>query len=912
MQKWKRRLIISGAAVISLCIIYIVFNFVFLDFFVNFWWFGSLDFQGYYLKRIFYREMTFAAVFLFFSLVFFSNFWFASRYLGTSSIARECQLDLECRKRHERMFHNFQSGSMKIYTPLSFLLAIPVSIPFYEKWEEGLLWFFGPSSGIQDPVFGKNISYYLFSYPIYSFLQQELLTVFSLLFFFLFILYALESRFLNQEEQALPKSAKIHLTAIAVIATLMGTWGILLQRVELLYKNTHLPRFFGPGFVEMWIELPLIWLTAIAFTATVFSLIYYVHKRRGLIPLLSFIGILLLLTGVRTTDFIERNIQEYFVVPNESVREKPYIERSIESTLHAFDLQDVETRNYRIHPVSELTKDVDLQKSLRNIPLWDRELLDAVFTQLQSFNRYYDFSDVDVDRYTVNGVYQQVFLAARELNTEELPEAARNWINIHLQYSHGYGIVMIPAVQGGDEPMTWFLSDMPIVSDFDFKVSQPGIYYGEQYYPYTIVPNDMGEIDRQAGKNDDAGKVHYSGTGGVSLSTIWRKILFSVYFQEQDILLTSKTNKKSRILFRRNILEAIRTVTPFFVLDEDPYIVNTSEGLFWVVDAYTVSSRFPNAQQYSRNAMNRNFDNKEFNYIRNSVKITVDAYNGNIAYYVFDPSDPIIRAYSRIYPELLRPIDRMPEEMRAHLRYPKQLFRIQMDVYAKYHQTDPEIFYREEDTWEFAKMGSRNVKPYYMTLNTLKKENTEFLLFSPMSPLGRDNLRSLVVVGCDGDDYGKIVVFSFPPGRQILGPSQINALINQDTDIAQEISLWAQTGSEVIYGRMILLPLRNTLLYIQPLYIRSATGLKIPELKRIIISQGDLAVMDRSIEGAVEKLETKLKARYDRIQKRLAPAAKETPAAAQDTGNPHTAEDSRTEEKNAENSRGHETENRSE
>ncbi len=879
MQKWKRWLILSGAAVLGLGLVYMIFNFVFLDFFVDLWWFRSLNYDGYYLMRLSYRYVIFAAVVLLFFLIFFSNFWFASRYLGTSSQAGVCNLeDAEARKECQSLLQMFQTGSLKIYTPFSFLLAVPIAIPFYERWEEGLLWFFGQKSGIQDPAFGKDISYYLFSYPVYTFIQQEILITFSLLFLALLLLYAVEWRMLSRDQRYLPKPAKIHLTVIAVIVVLTEAWGIVLERIELVYAADHMPRFFGPGFVDMTLRVSLIWITALVFLIWAFSLIFFVHRRKGLMPMLISLAVMLLVIGIRATDFFSDTIQEYIVKPNEMVRERKYIENSIRASLAAFNLEHIETRDYDIAPVMEVLRDPELQKTLRNIPVWDRELLDEVYTQFQSFHQYYTFPDVDVDRYTVRGVYQQVYLAARELSTDGLPEAARNWINRHLQYTHGYGIVMTPAVQGGDEPMTWFVQDIPTVSDFGLKVSVPGIYYGEENYDFVIAPNEMEEIDIQDRTGEKTDKVNYAGKGGVALSSLWRKILFSVYFQDKDIFFTPKTNADSRILFRRNIMEAIRTVTPFFLLDDDPYIVNTSQGLFWILDAYTVSERYPNAQRYARSMGSTEFGNAEFNYIRNSVKIVVDAYNGNISYYIADPRDPIILAYSSIYPGLLRDLAQMPAELRDHIRYPKQMFTAQMRIYAKYHQTDPDIFYREEDTWEFAKMESRAVKPYYMTLAMLNKQNSEFILFSPMSPIGRDNLRSLVVAGCDGANYGKMVVFNFPKGRQVLGPSQISAMINQDTEIAQDISLWIQAGAEVIFGRMIILPLRNGILYIQPLYTRSSSGSRIPELKRIIVSQGDMAVMDRSIEGSLQKLDARIKERSERIRQRHTVPGAETQA----------------------------------
>ncbi len=348
--------------------------------------------------------------------------------------------------------------------------------------------------------------------------------------------------------------------------------------------------------------------------------------------------------------------------------------------------------------------------SLRNIPVWDKEVLGEVFEQLQELRTYYEFSGVSVDRYTVNNALQQVFLSARELNLKALPPEARNWINERLKYTHGFGVVMTPAAQGGDEPLNWFIQGIPPTSNYGFEITNPAIYYGRSEFGPVIAPNDSGEMGHPVG--DTITEYNYQGTGGVPISNMFRKLVFALYFGERDIFFTTKTNRDSRMLFRRNIVEAIKTLTPFFTLDKDPYIVTTSKGLYWIQDAYTMSDRYPGSQPHDLG----------FNYIRNSVKIIVDAYNGSMDYYVADPEDPIVQAYRRIYPGLLKPLDAMPEELKAHVRYPRDLFDIQLSVYRKYHQSVEE-FYKQEDLWEFPMM-ERNKKlekmtPYYLTLNLL-------------------------------------------------------------------------------------------------------------------------------------------------------------------------------------------------
>lgn len=851
MQRWER----WGALGILILILLIAGGVALaiyaLDIIIDYWWFAATDLGGYYLMRLFYQDLVFVFITLVFFSLFFFNFWMASRFLGITE-PDACTFKPGEKLSYQKLVKLFQAGSLRVYTPLSLILAIPVAVPGYEQWERALLFLFGPNSGIKDPAFGRDISFYLFSYPIFKLIQTELLIVFSLLFVLLLILYWIEKRISCGDQEHFPRGARIHLTVLAVILALIQFWGYMLQRYELLYAANPDAVFFGPGFVEMRFYLPMIWISAFLFLAIAGCLILWGHGKMRHRPrdILIFVGLLLCffaLPVIRNSATIAGVLQQLLVEPNELALQKPFIQNNVEATLHAYDLRDVQTREYPVSRLPVLTASPALQESLHNIPVWDRDLLDDVYKQLQAIRPYYEFPDADVDRYTIGGLYQQVYLAAREFNMEDLPEAAQNWVNQHLQYTHGYGLVMTPAAQAADTPMTWYLQDIPVRSDYGITVEEPGIYYGLQNYEFAIAPNEAGEIDHP--KEDGNAVIHYAGKGGVPLSSIFRKLLFAIHFQDKNILFTTKTNDKSRILFRRNIREAIEYITPYFMLDPDPYLVMTDQRLYWIQDAYSYSDQYPYVAEYE----------KGYNYIRNSVKIVVDAYNGQFDYYVADPDDPIARAYQRIYPGLLKPLSKMPQALRKHIRYPKTLFEIQMKVYAIYHQRDPELFYRQEDTWEPVAMKKIPTNAYYLTLNLFDRNRHEFMLVTAFSPSTRDNLRSLAVVGCDGERYGRKVVFSFPKGRQIYGPSQISTIIDQDTYISQQITLWDQAGSEVIRGRMIILPIDRMVLYIQPLYLRSASRLKIPELSRLIVSQGTRVAMDRSLEEAFEKLENRLR-----------------------------------------------------
>ncbi len=863
MQRFKRwflTLLIGGFAFVAS---YIIFAVIFTDFTVEMWWHQSLGYENFFWLRLGYRYLVLAAFTLLFFFIFFLNFWIGSRYLGTVAPPPETE---QTTSRSRELVRHFRTGSMRVYAPFSLALAVLVAWPLYKQWEGTLLYVFGQSAGFQDPYFGRDISFYLFSLPLYENLVREVLIALALLTGGLLLLYWLERRVLTKVEQRLPNGAKIHLTLLLILFFGVGIWWVFLQRYALLYLTTHEPLFYGPGFVEMRILLPLLYLTIAGLITLALALLYLLHTRRGVKLLIISLVILTLGIGLRYTQFLPDTVQRYIVQPNEISREQAFMQKNIDATVRAYNIHKVETREDPILHDGEI-KVGKIGASLRNIPVWDKEVLGEVFEQLQELRTYYEFSGVSVDRYTVNNALQQVFLSARELNLKALPQEARNWINERLKYTHGFGVVMTPASQGGDEPLNWFIQGIPPRSNYGFEITQPAIYYGRSEFGPVIAPNDSGEMGHPVG--DTITEYNYQGTGGVPISNMFRKLVFALYFGERDIFFTTKTNRDSRMLFRRNIVEAIKTLTPFFTLDKDPYIVTTSKGLYWIQDAYTMSDRYPGSQPHALG----------FNYIRNSVKIIVDAYNGSMDYYVADPEDPIVQAYRRIYPGLLKPLDAMPEELKAHVRYPKDLFDIQLSVYRKYHQSVEE-FYKQEDLWEFPMM-ERNKKldkmtPYYLTLNIIDPDRPDFLLLCPMTPKGRANLRALCVIGSDAPHYGKMIVYTFPKGSLFLGPSQVEAIINQDTRVSEQLTLWNQMGSLVERGRMIVLPVMGSLVYIQSVYLKAAARLKIPQLKRLIIVKNDTVVMESTLEEGFARLEERFQAQSERARKRLQPVTPET------------------------------------
>ena len=875
-MKLATRILATAAGIgFLLGILFLAGSFLSIDYMVDYWWFDSLGYAFYYIQRLIYRYLVFLCVTALFFFIFFFNFWIASRYLGTGdSPPAKSVAQL---KAYRRVLQMFRTGSMLIYTPLSLVLSILIALPLFDQWEAFLLYVFGPEAAIADPVYGKDISYYLFSFPIYSLIQSRIFVSFSILLAGVVFLYFLEHRLLKAQEQHIQKGAKIHLGFLVFSVFAIIVWDFFLQRYELLYTAAYEPLFSGPGYAEMHLTLPLIYACVFFLSLTAVSAVYAAYRRKvaGIVTAVISAALFALVLGARYSGNLPDILNEYWVNPNAISKQSPYLRNNIDATLSAYNLKTVETREIRPGVLPEGIDEKMAQKIFRNIPVWDGELLNEVFEQMQELRTYYDFTRVDVSHYNVRGNNQQVFLAVREMNTAELPQGARNWVNDHLVYTHGYGAVMMPAGQGGDEPQTWFLKGIPLESDFGFKMAQPGVYFGMlPNYPYVIVPNDAGEFGYP--KGDANVTENYGGSGGVPVNSTFRKLMFAYYFRDTDILFTAKTNPKSRILFLRNIQDRIRRLTPYITLDHDPYAVITPGNIYWIQDAYTTSSFYPNSASTGSGTA-------RVNYIRNSVKIVVNAYNGKVDYYIFDDKDPVVNAYRRMYPGFFKDQRQMPPELRSQVRYPQDLFDIQMAVYAKYHQVDPAVFYQQEDIWEvgipgFATGQQHKTPSYYLTLGMIEPDQFDFVLVSPIMPKGRSNLRAMALAGSDRSSYGKLIVYSFPKGELIYGPAQVHALINQDTTVSQQLTLWDQAGSQVARGNMIIFPIGKMLVYIQPIYLKSSTNLKIPELKRLIMTQGQVVVMEKSLEEAFSKMIERITVENGRVNSRFAPDDVESPA----------------------------------
>lgn len=723
------------------------------------------------------------------------------------------------------------------------LLSLFIGIAQAGNWEILLKWLYAVPFGRTDPLFGHDLGFYLFSLPAYGVVRDGM---FALVFLAIVLSAgAYWGRGAIDVGDAAPRispAAIRHLSALLAVFFIVKAADYFLQRYQLLLGDNGI--VFGAAYTDVYVRLPLLTvMTAVAVVAAALC----TANVAALGFRLPVAAVVLVLGGSLLEGVIAGVFQNYRVKPDELRLETPYIVHNIALTRFGFGLDRVESKPFPA--AGKLTPEVLAanQTTIQNIRWWDpRPLLDT-YRQLQEIRLYYDFRDVDIDRYVVNGTYQQVMLAARELNQSRLPPDAQTWINQHFKFTHGIGIAMSPVNRFDDEGLPiFYVKDIPPVSPVGLAIARPELYFGEEARNYVVVGGGTTEFDYAKGQENVY--TTYQGRDGVSLRSLWRRALFAWHVGDIKLLISGNVTSGSRILFRRQPQARIHRIAPFLRLDRDPYLVASDGRLIWLQDAYTTSDALPYAQRNRRGGIN---------YIRNAVKIAVDAYDGTVTFYVADSADPIIRVYQRIFPTLFRPLSAMPAALRQHTRYPEDLFTVQAGMYGTYHMTDPEVFYNKEDLWSFPQESyggeTSTMQPYYTIMRLPGEADEEFILMLPMVPNNRDNMIAWLAARCDGPHYGSVIEFAFPKEKLIFGPAQIEARIDQDTTISQQLSLWNQTGSRVIRGNLLVIPIDDALLYFEPLYLR-AEKRELPELKRLIASAGDRVVMSPNVESLVAAL----------------------------------------------------------
>lgn len=694
--------------------------------------------------------------------------------------------------------------------------------------------------GLTDPVFGRDVGWYVFALPFYRLVHSALNAATWLGALVAAAAYIAGGAIgLTQSGVKVSHRARRHLLLLLGLLLTWKAWGYYLARFGLLLSPRGIT--FGAGYTDVHVSLPAYSvLTALALVAA-FSALIAAWRRSYT---LAGGAVVLLLIGSFMGGWLAPGVvQRLIVTPNEIARETPYIVHNIALTNFGFGLGRITERPFAVEDGLTSADLARNQGTLNNVRIWDWRALRQTYSQLQEIRPYYHFHDVDIDRYVIDGTYRQVMIAARELNQAKLPADAHNWVNLRLKFTHGYGAVMSPsnAVATDGRPL-FFLRDIPPRSASGLTVQRPELYFGEVASQYVIVKTAEQEFDYPAG---DANVYStYQGSGGFAVGGFLRKLVIAFRLGTYEMLFATEIRPESVVLMHRNITDRAKKVAPFLVYDEDPYIVVNEGRLWWIQDAYTVSSGLPYSQPTRAG----------HNYIRNSVKVVTDAYNGTQEFYMFDEADPVIQTYSRIFPGLFKPQAEFPAGLLAHVRYPVDLFNQQIEKYNVYHMRDPVVFFNKEDVWAVPRENFGGsavpVEPYYAIMRLPDGDREEFVLMQPLTPRGKDNMIAWVAARSDAPHYGTLVAYLFPKQELVLGPMQVEARIDQNPEISAQLTLWGTGGSSALRGNLLVIPIERSLLYVEPLYLQ-ASGNNLPELKRVIAAYGDRVVMEETLEKAI-------------------------------------------------------------
>jgi len=720
---------------------------------------------------------------------------------------------------------------------LAFLNGLGMSA----NWETFRISLASVPFGYNDPQFGRDVGFYVFQLPALNLIADWLTGVLMLTIVLSFAVHVLDGAIQPWERlKGFAPHVKAHLSVL--LALLVATFGFEYWISIWELNFSEFGQIVGAGYTDIHARVPAYQILIAVSLATAVALLLNIRYKGWRLPLISvgvWVAASILLGAVWPA-----LMQQFIVAPNEASAEAPYIERNITMTRKAFGLEDVKGQKF---PAAETLTAADVvadRETLKNVRLWDPSIVAQSYSQLQSIRPYYEFPDVDVDRYTIDGRRQQVLVSAREMNSALLPDQAQTWVNRHLVYTHGFGLVMSSVSESDSRGMPKFIiGDVPPRTTTDLKTEQPRLYYGEDTKDYVIVDTGIKEFDFPLG--DRNAEYQYKGSGGVPIGGIVSRVAWALHLGSSQILFSEYLKPESRVLMRRDLTSRLEALAPWLEYENDPYPVLVDGRIIWVIDAYTSSENFP----YSEG-----LPDSPTNYLRNSVKVTVDAFDGKTTFYAFDSEDPVLKAWSSVFPTLMVPGDKIPSEIRKHFRYPEGLFTAQAEIYRTYHMTDPRVFYNKEDQWEIPGTRQGNtMQPFFVLMRLPGKLEEQFYIMQPYTPRNRDNMIGWVAANSDPANYGERTVYQFPKERVVLGPEQVSARINQDALISPQLSLWGQRGSRAIFGNMLVVPIKESIVYIQPLYLQ-AEQTAIPELTRVIVVYADKVEMERTLEAALLKV----------------------------------------------------------
>ena len=820
--KFNRSIWIIGL----LFILLLSFNWV-VNVYTDWLWFTELSYDEVWLKQWAVRLTVFVVAIVIAAAVL----------LGNWLIARRRAI------RNTSPFHPqflTPSGVGWLIAGVALFLAFTFASGAASQWEELLLFLNRIPFAIDDPIFNRDVGFYIFELPVYEFLQGWLLSLTFLALLGILPIYAINQLPDIQRGRWRPQESvdlRRHVALLAGLFLALWSIGYLFDIFGLLYSPRGV--VFGASYTDMNASL---WAlrAQFLFMALTSLAVFYNIFRFSFRPVLITGGLWLAATFL-LGGLYPGLLQRYAVEPNEMERERPFIDHNINFTRQAFDLDSIEVRPW--DSVTDLSEqDLELNEDVvRNVRLWDYRPLQRTYEQLQALRPYYQFSLIDIDRYEIDGEVRQVMLAGRELNKANLP--APSWVNRNLEFTHGYGIVMNPvdSITSDGQP-EFFIQDLPPQSNIDLEVERPEIYYGELTTDAVFVSSGREEFSYPSGSENVYSS--YEGDGGVPLDSFLKRVAFAIRLGDANVLLSDEIDSGTRVQFHRSIQDRVRQIAPFLAMDSDPYIVALDDRLVWIQDTYTISDNYP----YSTPAPSG------VNYIRNAVKVVVNAYDGQVDFYVADDDDPIIQAYDKALPGLFQPFSEFPPELISHIRYPQDLFDIQGEQFLAYHMTDNRVFYNKEDLWaipmEIFDGNEQTMEPYYVYLRLREEVDPEYLLIQPFTPAGKQNMIAWMAARNDPEHYGELIVYELPKQELVFGPLQVEGRIDQEPEISQQFSLWDQRGSRVIRGNLLVIPLSDSFVFVEPIYLLSDTS-ALPELKRVIVATDTRIAMRETLGEAL-------------------------------------------------------------
>ncbi len=821
---------IIGAIVILGLIIVVSSGFL-----VDLQWFKEVGYLNVFTKTLFTKVLVFIPTFI----IFFASIVFYIKTLKSKFLSFVDEVEFG---------FNISNVTNKFIGGISAIVAFIVSLLFTESFWYKILQFINATpTNIKDPIYSLDASFYMFKLPLIKSILSLFMFIIIVLgvvaLIFYFTLKAQEGinglrGVIDIEKGTKERFIARQLSSLGAIFLVFLSIEFLIKAIELVYSPSGVT--YGAGYTDIHVTLPAFVIIAVVCLISAIIFVYCVSKKRFR-PVMYSAGVIVALIVVQA---VAAGIVERFIVtPNARDKEMPYITNNIEFTRNAFGLNNIEQRDFPVQ--TNLTpKDIEENKvTIDNIRINEFDRTGEVYNQIQAIRNYYKFNNIDIDRYMIDGKLRQVLIAPRELDNSNREEKFQTWQNKHLFYTHGYGIVASYSNSVGSTGLPNFISkDIPVTGPI--KVDKPQIYFGELTKDYSIVGAKSNEIDHPSGNENE--ETRYNGKAGIPL-TFANRVLFAINQKSINFLLSSEITSQSKIILHKDIVERVKKIAPFIEYDRDPYIVASEGKLKWIINGYTVSDKYPYAEKYG-----------DINYIRNSVKAVVDAYDGTVEFYLEDESDVIATTISKMYPGLFKNIKEMPKDLQNHLRYSEDVFMLQSSVYEKYHMTNPMIFYNNEDLWSIAKYKAKDgketqVSPVYQLMRLPGDKEEKFLLTIPYTVAKKENMVSWLTVEADAEKT-KLVLLKFPKEQAVYGPQQFNSKINTDTDISQELTLWSQQGSGVQFGEVNIIPIKNSLLYVKPLYLKSQSGKGLPELKRVIVQYGDRIVMEENIPKALTRL----------------------------------------------------------